>query len=207
VRRLARLAGRPLLNCSYRYALAYVPSRGELPHILNARGLLGLGAEIGVLEGRFSEFLLDVWHGKKLFCVDPWKEFPPEDYRDNKNVPQAEHDRLFAETVRRLGRFGPRAEVVRRTSRQAAALFSDRQLDFVFLDAQHHYEAVREDLALWRPKIRPGGILAGHDYLDGTLNGCHYGVRRAVQELAREAGLRVVVSRREPRFPSWFIVL
>jgi hypothetical protein len=198
---------RPLLNGTYRYGLFYVPGRGELPHILNARGLLAQGAEIGVLRGQFAEILLDAWRGQKLYCVDPWREFPREEYQDRKNVPQAEQDRLFAQTIERLRRFGPRAEILRRTSREAAPLFSDGQLDFVFIDAQHHYEAIREDIALWRPKIRRGGILAGHDYLDGTIDGCRYGVRRAVREFASETRLRVVVSRREPRFPSWFVVL
>lgn len=194
------------MNGSYRCGLFYVRDRWELPHILNARGLLGEGAEIGVLRGQFSEFLLRIWRGKTLHCVDPWKEFPREEYWDKKNVPQAEQDRLFLETVERLRRFGPRAEILRQTSRESAPRFRDGQLDFAFLDAQHHYEAVREDLALWHPKIRRGGILSGHDYLDGTLDGCRYGVRRAVTEFASERRLHVVVAR-EPRFPSWLILV
>ena len=207
MRGLARRVARPLLNVTYRCGLFYVRGRLELPHILNARGLLGQGAEIGVLRGQFSEILLDRWRGEKLYCVDPWTEFPRDEYWDNKNVAQAEHDRLFAETVQRLQRFGPRAEILRQTSREAARGFPDAELDFVFLDAQHHYEAVREDLEAWHPKIRPGGILSGHDYLDGTLNGCRYGVGRAVREFADAHARRIVVAAREPRFPSWFMLV
>ena len=206
LRSLARRVGRPLLDVSYRYGLLYVRGRGELPHILNARGLLGQGAEIGVLRGEFSEHLLDRWRGEKLHCIDPWREFPRDEYWDNKNVPQVEHDRLFAETVARLRRFGPRAEIRRQTSVEAAARFADGALDFVFIDGQHHYEAVRDDLHAWHPKLRRGGLLCGHDYLDGTLNGCRYGVRRAVEEFAGARGMRVVVAH-EPRFPSWFMVV
>ena len=206
MRRLARRLGRPLLNATYRFWLVYVRSRVELPHILNARGLLGEGAEIGVLRGQFSEIVLDRWHGRTLHCVDPWKALPRDEYWDNKNVSQPEHDRLFAETEARLRRFGTRAAILRQTSREAAGRFAEGQLDFVFIDAQHHYEAVQDDLVAWHPKIRPGGILCGHDYLDGTVNGCRYGVRRAVQEFAAARRLRVVVAH-EPRFPSWFIQL
>ncbi len=46
----------------------------------------------------------------------------------------------------------------------AAALFGDRTLDFVFIDADHTREAVQSDIAAWRPKVKPGGTLAGHDW-------------------------------------------
>lgn len=197
---------RPLVRYSYRYALVYLRSRVELPHLLNARGLIGEGAEIGVLRGQFSEILLDEWRGRCLHSVDPWKAFPAGEYRDNKNVSQAQHDALYSETERRLQRFGSRSRIVRDTSRAAAARFEDGQLDFVYIDAQHHYEAVREDIALWYPKLRPRGLLAGHDYLHGWLNGCQYGVRPAVDEFARERGLDVIVSRERPH-PSWLIVV
>jgi hypothetical protein len=46
----------------------------------------------------------------------------------------------------------------------AAALVPDGWADFVFIDAGHSYEAARQDIALWTPKVRPGGWLGGHDY-------------------------------------------
>lgn len=205
MRSLRRLV-RPLVRHTYRYGLVYLRSRAELPHVLNARGLLGEGAEIGVLRGEFSELLLDQWRGRRLHSVDPWKEYAGGEYQDNKNVPQSRQDELHAETLRRLQRFGPRSSVVRGDSREAAARFEDGRLDFVYIDAQHHYEAACEDIALWHPKVRKGGLLAGHDYLDGWLNGCRYGVRRAVDEFAHRHGLSVVVSH-EPVYRSWLIVV
>jgi predicted O-methyltransferase YrrM len=47
---------------------------------------------------------------------------------------------------------------------EQAAAFEDASLDYVMIDADHAYEAVAKDIAAWLPKIRPGGILAGHDY-------------------------------------------
>jgi SAM-dependent methyltransferase len=59
------------------------------------------------------------------------------------------------------------AEVVRplrMPSVCAARLFADGCLDFVFIDADHRCEAVQADIAAWRPKVKQGGTLAGHDW-------------------------------------------
>lgn len=55
--------------------------------------------------------------------------------------------------------------VIKSCSWEAASLFEDNSLDFVFVDADHQYESVRKDIMAWYPKIRKGGIIAGHDYL------------------------------------------
>ena len=49
-------------------------------------------------------------------------------------------------------------------SRRASGLFAEGSLDFVFIDAEHTFESVLDDLSAWWPKVRPGGLLAGHDY-------------------------------------------
>ena len=48
----------------------------------------------------------------------------------------------------------------------APAQFEDASIDFVYIDARHTYDAVMEDLEAWWPKVRPGGIVAGEDYMD-----------------------------------------
>ena len=57
-------------------------------------------------------------------------------------------------------------------------MIADGDLDWVFIDANHNYDYVRADIAAWTPKVRPGGIIAGHDYLDRD----GWGVIRAVDE-------------------------
>mgnify|MGYP001572503114 CR=1 FL=1 len=199
-RRLAR----HLLRHSYRWRILYVPTRYQLPNILNARRLFGEGAEIGVAEGEFSEFILANWKGRRLYSIDPWMEFPRDQYEDACNVPQGAQDECYKQTRERLRPFGDRSLIVRRTSLEAAAGFQAGQLDFAYVDAQHHYEAVREDLALWYPKIRKGGILAGHDYLAGKRQQGSFGVKTAVDEFARARGLQLAVSA-EKDWPSWFV--
>lgn len=66
---------------------------------------------------------------------------------------------------------------VERASPGAADEFADGSVDLVFLDADHSYKGVKADLAAWRPKVKPGGILAGHDLSDN-----YPGVRRALEE-------------------------
>jgi hypothetical protein len=67
--------------------------------------------------------------------------------------------------------------VIKGCSWDMAANFDDNSLDFVYIDADHSYIAVKKDIAAWAPKMKKGGILAGHDY------GSHESVRQAVQEL------------------------
>ena len=69
---------------------------------------------------------------------------------------------------------------------QAASRFEDEFFDFVYIDADHSYEAVRADLEVWWPKLKPGGLFAGHDY-DLKFSG----VKTAVDEFAQRAGLEV----------------
>jgi hypothetical protein len=178
-------------------------TRNETGYWLNWLGLSGEGVEVGVYRGDFSDQLLRTWDCARLTSIDPWREFPGDEYVDVCNLPQDKHEANHASTVARLHRFGERSRVMRATSAEAVPSFADNSLDFVYLDAQHHYDAVREDLAMWHPKIRKGGVLAGHDYLDGTIESGDYGVKRAVDEFVAERGYRLIVSR-EPKWASWY---
>jgi hypothetical protein len=97
---------------------------------------------------------------------------------------------------------------MRMTSDEAAREIPDGTLDFVYLDARHDYESVKEDIALWYPKVKAGGVLAGHDYMDQEMIGdTMFGVKRAVDEfVAREHIAKLWVTLREPIYKSWMIV-
>jgi hypothetical protein len=206
LRRVAMRAFDARYRPLYRYSVAFVGSRDELPLLLNRRGLVGVGAEVGVRVGRFSEMLLTRWTGARLLSIDPWQSAPADEYVDHNNVEQAVQEDYHRRTVTRLARFGARSEVLRLTSLEAAEHTDDRTLDFVYIDARHDYDSVREDLHAWFPKLRPGGILAGHDYFDGIYRGTVFGVRRAVDEFCADRGLAVHATReRPPRFRSWIV--
>ena len=69
----------------------------------------------------------------------------------------------------------------RMSSLEGAHKFEDQSLDFVFIDASHEYEDVKKDIEAWLPKIKTGGILAGHDYYVGNVD-YFPGVKKAVNE-------------------------
>jgi Methyltransferase domain len=211
VRRLRRASYR-LYNTRYRrtytHTLAYVPARDELPAVLRSRRLLGRGVEVGVKLGKFSDFLLARWPGEKLISVDPWLAAGPDDYVDHANVSQDEHERSYRETCQRLAKYGDRSEIWRQTSLQAADQIEDGTLDFVYLDARHDYESVKEDLEAWFPKVRAGGIVAGHDYADGSFPSGDFGVKRAVDEFFARLHLPVFQTRGSTpveMFPTWLV--
>jgi cephalosporin hydroxylase len=71
----------------------------------------------------------------------------------------------------------------------------------VYLDADHSKAGVLADLKLWMPKVRPGGVIAGHDYLDGDLPEGDFGVRSAVLEFFGREPEMVTGE----QWPSWLI--
>lgn len=180
-------------------------SRAEFGYWLNFLGLCGQGAEIGVYRGEYSELLLQTWSGQRLYSIDPWVQFDREEYVDVCNLSERDQEKNVRSSAERLGVFGTRSAILRQTSEQAATQFAAGSLDFVYIDAQHHYEAVCRDLALWADKVRPGGIVGGHDYLDGDIDSGVYGVKRAVDEWCRARDLTPSVTREGP-YPSWFVI-
>jgi hypothetical protein len=193
---------------TYRSKITRVPARDELPALLNARGLLGRGAEIGVKTGLYSNELLSNWRGEELISIDPWLSADPDEYVDRSNVSQDEFERYYQETCERLGEHGSRSTIWRMTSVEAAEKVPDHSFDFVYIDARHDYDSVLEDLDAWCTKVRPGGILAGHDYVDGNLPQGEFYVKSAVDKFfgARDIpvhgteGPSVV-----EMFPTWIV--
>jgi hypothetical protein len=193
---------------TYKRTITRVPARDELPALLNARELLGRGAEIGVKQGNYSDELLTNWRGAELVSIDPWLSADPDEYVDRSNVSQDEFDSYYQQTCERLARHGSRSTIWRLTSVEAAEKVADHSFDFVYIDARHDYDSVLEDLEAWCTKVRPGGILAGHDYVDGDLPEGEFYVKSAVDEFfgARDIpvhgteGPSAVES-----FPTWIV--
>jgi hypothetical protein len=117
------------------------------------------GAEIGVWEGDFAEKLFLANPRQHLICVDPWR--PQKGYLEVKND-VARLEAAFATAQQRLQKFD--CTFMRMTSLDAAAQVPDGSLDFAYIDGNHLMKHVLADLAAWTPKVRAGGIIAGHDY-------------------------------------------
>jgi len=195
----------PWYRWTYGRSLSNIPCREEFPFLLNARGLMGTGVEVGVQRGFFSAHILTHWGGDKLISVDPWLAQDQDSYVDISNQPQDIQDRFYAETVDLLSIYGSRSEIWRMFSTDAAALITEGVLDFVYLDAKHDYESVLEDLESWYPKVRLGGIIAGHDCINGEVPEGRFGVRKAVDEFFARQGLTVHMTTSDPPWFSWLV--
>lgn len=117
------------------------------------------GVEVGVERGHYSLAICEANPGVHLTCVDAWTAY--RGYRDH--VDQQKLDRFYAETQERLAPFR-HVRLLRQFSVEAAKDFADGSLDFVYLDGNHNLPNVIADLTAWTPKVRVGGIIAGHDY-------------------------------------------
>ncbi len=202
---ILRVNGMRAARLTYRTPQPLLLHRHDLPTLLNRRGLLGCGVEVGVKKGEFSEVLLSKWWGRHLISVDPWRSAPADEYVDLANVEQDEHDRYHAETRARLSRFGERSSVWRMTGEEATARVPHHCLDFVYLDARHDHDSLSEDLLHWYEKVRPGGLLAGHDYIDGHFPTGDFGVQSAVDEFFGARGLPVHATRADAPWRTWFV--
>ncbi|HEX5927100.1 MAG TPA: class I SAM-dependent methyltransferase, partial [Baekduia sp.] len=111
-----------------------------------------------------------------------------------------------AETCRRLARFGARSDVWRCSGADGVLNFPPECLDFVYLDARLDCQSVREDLESWWPLVRRQGVIAGHDYRDGSLPNGVYGVKSAVDAFFDLLGLPVHATIDDVPWPSWIVV-
>lgn len=174
--------------------------RQHLPSYLHLLGA-EIGAEMGVWRGEYSAHLLKHWPGQ-LLMIDAWQE-QGAGYRDVANVSQAEHEANYRAAQEAVGEFSDRCELIRGFSVEVARQISDGSLDFVYLDADHSYDAVTADLTAWLPKLRPGGLMAGHDFVDYEGELGRFQVRSAVMDFAGKHGYQLFVS--EEWWPSlWF---
>ena len=133
-------------------------------------GILPRGAtvvEVGVFYGKGLVYLAQNQGGKnlKIYGVDPFISEPYLAVYQDSDIHSDED--FYERCIRNLFDAGVGREVtlISLPSVRAAGLFEDASLDCVFIDGNHAAEAVEEDINTWRPKVRPGGILAGDDYV------------------------------------------
>uniref|UniRef100_A0A6M3J102 Putative methyltransferase n=1 Tax=viral metagenome TaxID=1070528 RepID=A0A6M3J102_9ZZZZ len=175
---------------------------GTLPKLFRELGYT-LGAELGVFKGRFAKFLCKENGNLKLYAIDPWKVYA--EYPDHEN--QDYLDSVYAEARTRLKPYN--CQIVIDTSKNALKRFDDRVLDFVYIDANHQYEYVKEDIREWSKKVKHGGIISGHDYVNGH-NGISFGIRQAVDEWVRDNNIsHLIILNKDAnvdQMPSWMFV-
>jgi len=162
-------------------------------------GLTGTAVEVGTHMGKFAFQLMSQWNGERLYCVDP--------YLDYREMPrQGKREIHYEYAVKLLSRFNKgreRVTFIKDTSQNAVEQFIDSSIDFVYIDGEH--TRIKQDLTLWWPKVKPGGLLAGHDFQSEYApdKGWSNIIAPAVNELARQQGLHLYLVEERGHLVNW----
>jgi len=180
-----------------------------------------LGTELGTYQGTFAKHILNNWNGN-LICIDL---FDREDNNDllnstgfykhnlpNKNLilPTFNHNTKSVKN---------NCLTIQSDTTNAAKFFPDNYFDFIYIDADHSYNAVLNDIINWYPKLKPKGLFAGHDFLNEfdysqknneiyqPYNKSEYvgtfGVNTAVTDFTNQYNIKFYTTN-EPYWKSWY---
>ena len=180
--------------------------RQDFPKMFDEMGFK-VGAEIGVYEGKFSAHILANSSLSLLHSIDSWC-----------NVEGVSLQSILDTCKTVLAPFGSRSNIIVSSSHEASKQFEDESLDFVYIDADHRYDAVVDDILVWFPKVRKGGILSGHDYTISSAGKgigafqttpnqpCRgkKGVKKAVDEFVDKHGIKLHLT--DKGCKSWWII-
>ncbi len=179
-------------------------SRIELAKHFNELGFKK-GAEIGVFDGYYSEILCREISGLSLYSIDGWDNYGG--YRNGAY--HIELQKALKTAQDRLAKYD--CKIIQEFSKDAVKRFEDESLDFVFIDANHTYQYVKEDIELWTPKVRKGGIVSGHDYYVGKSG--KMGVIEAVNEYIKNNNYKLEIidwyrntSNKNDKPPTWYFI-
>jgi len=203
-------------SCIPKVGLRPLKKRDDLLDLVMEHGFT-TAIEIGVKGGNFAKHMLKHWKScEKYHLVDLWAH--QENYEDASNGSDKKHEYMYNRSQRRLKPWQNVTEYHRMLSTEAAKKFEKESIDFIYIDARHDYCGVKEDIEHYWPILKPGGIMAGHDYNenseipdqdwglcgDGTRN--EMAVKGAVNDFFLPKGYTISVTYyREDNYMSWMI--
>lgn len=141
--------------------------------------------EIGVFTGDFSKILFDT-NPKELHLIDPFEGNFSSGDKDGYNIKNVNLTQYY-KTLVNCYRENENVYVYKKYSTEALPLFPDEYFDFMYIDANHDYKYVQEDLELCKRKTKRGGIIAGHDYSKSL----YIGVVNAVEDFCKKYGFEI----------------
>ena len=159
-----------------------------------------LGVEVGVGRGLYARELCRELPDARIIGVDSWQRY--EDYMNRGS--KEKFDGLFGDAMVRMSDF-KNWRFIRKLSMDAVNDFADGELDFVYIDANHSFKYIAQDIVEWSKKVRPGGIVSGHDFK--SVKGryaCH--VKDVVKAYTHAHGIRPWFVMTGDKSPSWFYV-
>lgn len=154
-------------------------------HMVNVAPNPAHFVEVGSWKGKSAAFMcVEIANSGKniLFdCVDTWQGSVEHQTGGAHEDPDCVQGTLLLRFQENMSPVTGKFQTIIKTSVDSAAMYADKSLDFVFIDADHEYSSMIQDIPAWLPKIKPGGYLAGHDYPGWA------GVKQAVDELLPQA--------------------
>lgn len=155
------------------------------------------GVEIGTDRGGYARDICERFPEVALITIDPWLA-----YTEGTDVKeQAEVDALYEEAEKTLAPY-KNCKILRMTSAEAVEYFEPNSIDFVFIDGNHEYTYVMEDIINWTKIVKPGGIVCGHDYVSDPVR--KYGVIEAVNDYVKENNIDPLYVLKKGSFvPCW----
>lgn len=154
-------------------------NREQLLSLLPQNGVV---AELGVDHGDFSRKILDITNPSKLHLVDVWQ---------SERYPE----KLFHEVSQKFQKEIVAGKVVinRGLSTEVVSQFPHAYFDWIYIDTAHTYSVTKAELESYVPKMKDGGIIAGHDFIVGEIDvPWKYGVIEAVYEFCSEQGWEII---------------
>jgi hypothetical protein len=182
---LADTSRPPKLTPRHIKNLRVVTTRFQLLMLLPSNGIV---AEVGVDEGNYSQKILALNKPRKLHLIDSWGS-----------------ERFGEDKLNKVeGRFKAEVEsgqvvINRGISHDELETFADAYFDWVYLDTSHAYQNTVKELEISRSKVKPDGLIAGHDYTTGNIRKpLEYGVIRAVNEFCLKYDWEMIYLTNEP---------
>lgn len=173
-----------------------------------------VGCEVGVEKGKNAQVMFEIIPNLKLYAVDPYKQH--SNYDQNTANYLRRWDDNYLQSVKRQAQTRLQdkdAILIEKFSEDAARDILDNSLDFVYIDGDHSYDSVMQDIIIWGRKVRTGGIISGDDYFyDNNKAGREAKVTQAVNDYTRVHGIEFYITKEEKYAkkgdipPSWFWV-
>lgn len=178
--------------------------RNNIPSMLRRAGLNHHVCEIGVRAGQNLDQIVQGSKPSEFVGIDSWDSGEISSQND-VGFSQVKQDQLESQVRNKFAKYGERGRIIRGYFFEVCSQFPDGYFDYIYIDADHSYEAVKRDLEDWYPKVRTGGILAGHDYIAKDSKHVKYGVIEAVDEFVRNHNVRFFATTPE-NYSSWLML-
>lgn len=145
-----------------------------------------IGAEIGIFKGEFSHILLDTINPKLFYMIDPWEGNIMSGDKNGENIEYINGEQFYIQNIIPEFMFLPQVKILRNYS-DILSLFPNDYLDWIYIDGAHDYDNVSIDLRNSFEKVKPGGLIMGHDYTNNMFPGLVF----AVDEFCQSYNLEI----------------